>query len=79
MIKIEFKEAQTGIDNVKCLFYDHKKGSVGDWYRDDHNLIDSVTFGCPSQLVPSRTEVLKQLGITKEQDDYIQLKYSNLK
>ena len=50
-------------------------------YRNDkfdYSMFDSpiVSFGCPSELVPSREEVLQQLGISKEQDEEMQLKYN---
>jgi len=78
MIKIEFKEAvklMSSIDsrilNVKILFnypYGYRLRSK----------IKSVTFGCPSELVPSRSEVLTQLGITEQEDKLFQEQYKNV-
>jgi len=75
MIKIEFKKAQQLISyltdevvGVKTMF-----PCVG--YAPKSINIESVTFGCPSELVPSRDEVLQQLGIPKEQDEEMQQKY----
>jgi len=40
--------------------------------------IKSVTFGCPSELVPDRSEILKQLGISQQEDEQNQIKWSKL-
>lgn len=69
MIKVVFKntvkvmaDIDLGILDVKYLFHVPQ----GDRFMSQ---IKSITFGCPSELVPSREEVLTQLGITKEQDE----------
>ena len=78
MIKIEFKEAQ------RLLTNDNYPNCIGkSIYKDDKYIttlfrfipIKKITFGCPSELVPSREEVIAQLGITKEQDEEMQQKY----
>jgi len=84
MIKIEFKEAQrhildgNGIISTysKDMYFEYpniKTRLIRKWFDDS---INSVSFGCASELVPSRSEVLNQLGISKEQDDSMQLKHS---
>lgn len=80
MIKIEFKEVMPTIldgdisNQTFDLFLDRIVSYSGNKFFTSK--IKSVTFGCPSELVPSRESVLKQLGITKVQDDAFQAKYS---
>jgi len=83
MIKIEFNKAQRGI-------YQSETPEVKDWYFKPLSVelriikafmvsdIKSITFGCPSELVPSREEILTQLGITEQEDKLFQEQYKNV-
>jgi len=81
MIKIEFKEAQ------RLLTNDHYPNCIGkSIYKDDKYIttlfrfipIKQITFGLPSELVPDRSEILKQLGISQQEDEQNQIKWSKL-
>jgi len=85
MIKIEFKEAQyypnsQGLhsDRVFDVQDDNTPMIVFSLWKDHIELVKSVSFGCPSELVPSRSEILKQLGITEEEDELFQQQYKNV-
>ena len=81
MIKIEFKEATRmavkeyhPVCTVKSIY------KLNEYLSKSYMIltIKSVSFGCASELVPSRSEVLTQLGITKEQDEANQIEWSKL-
>jgi len=79
MIKIEFKEAHGMIPctdiyqfvKVKTIYFP----MMTPFYA---NNVESVSFGCPSELVPSRSEILTQLGITEQEDELFQQQYKNV-
>lgn len=84
MIKIEFKEAQDSIIElggiifvimIKQIFFDKPNNKTRNLPGFGCPDIGNVTLGSVSELVPSREEVLQQLGISKEQDEQMQLKY----
>lgn len=77
MIKIEFKHAKPAnerITNTTCLVKDFYTDCLFPCSTVIKDILN-ITFGCPSELVPSRDEVLQQLGISKEQDEEMQQKY----
>lgn len=76
MIELEKPCISSLRSKIKAKFYifDKKIRNVNNKY----NPIVNITFGCPSELLPSRAEVLQQLGISKEQDEEMQLKYKYL-
>jgi len=82
MIKIEFKEAMPTIlegdisNQTFDLFLDRIVSYSGKKFFTSK--IKSVTFGCPSELVPDRSEILKQLGISQQEDELFQEQYKNV-
>ncbi len=84
MIKIEFNKPQRGIyqslDTVEAKArYFYPLGVELHFIRSfmipD---IKSITFGCPSELVPSREHILTQIGITEQEDKLFQEQYKNV-
>lgn len=94
MIKIEFKEAQSVWQNglrQHCLFvftlkpiefYGDIIKVLFDWHPDyktfKSDSIKSVKHVSISELVPDRSEILKQLGISQQEDEQNQIKCSKL-
>jgi len=83
MIKIEFKEVLPTADYdglISNNMFDLFEHMVITYKTEDCVLsrIKSVSFGCPSELVPSRAEILTQLGITEQEDELLQQQYKNV-
>lgn len=76
MIKIEFKETQPIVGScgdaiANFMIYELK-------YLPKSISIKSLTFGCVSELVTDRSEILKQLGISQQEDEIFQEQYKNV-
>jgi len=85
MIKIEFKEATFGADfNTMCMFdiqLDISELNALKTFLNgkDSFCIDRITPYIPTQNpYLDRSFILQQLGISKEQDDINQIKWSKL-
>lgn len=78
MIKIEFKEAQQLVSYLTDEFVNVKDMFPPVGYAPKSISISKITFGCPSELVPDRSEILKQLGISPQEDELFQGQYKNV-
>lgn len=83
MIKIEFNKPLRGhflneLPDVKTWFFEPKSASLRIVRGLMMNDVKHISFGCVSELVQTREQVLSQLGISKEQDEEFQLKYKNI-
>lgn len=86
MIKVTFKKPQEmlfhlGKDNRFITNQlDYRFLSRSDtlilYAMDELRMIKSIQFGCESEMVPKREDILKKLGISKKQDELNQIEWS---